>query len=125
MIFSSPAFVFLFLPISVVVYFLLTRQRWTILARVWLAAASLVFYAMWRVDHVPLLLASIAFNFWSGRSLSRPNIAGTRRGRWLLGGAIAANLLVLGYFKYAAFGAQIFDGLTGSSLKVCRPKTTP
>jgi len=118
LIFSSPAFVFLFLPIAVVVYFALTRRRWTILARLWLAAASLAFYAVWRVDHLPLLLASIAFNFWAGTRLSRAEVAGTSRGRWLLGGAITLNVLVLGYFKYAAFGVQILDGLTGADFSV-------
>lgn len=118
MIFSSPAFVFLFLPVSVVVYFLLTRQRWTVLARLWLAVASIGFYAVWRVDYVPLLLASIAFNFWAGTRLSRLDIVGTRPGRWLLGGAIALNLAVLAYFKYATFGLKIIDGLTGADFSI-------
>jgi alginate O-acetyltransferase complex protein AlgI len=118
LIFSSAGFVFLFLPISVVVYFALTRARKTVLARLWLAVASLVFYGMWRVDYVPLLLASIAFNFWAGTRLTSAGLYGTRHGRWLLGAAIAINLAVLGYFKYAAFGAQILSGLSGAAFAV-------
>ena len=47
-----------------------------------------------------LLLFTIAFNFGFGLLQAR------HRSRWLLFAAVAGNLSVLGWFKYAAFIAQ-------------------
>src|ERR1700722_6356582 len=61
MFFNSYAFLFAFLPVVWVVYMLLSGHPragvW------WMVAASLFFYAMYRVEDVPLLLVSIGFNY--------------------------------------------------------------
>ena len=63
--------------------------------------ASLAFYAYWRVSFLPLLLISIAFNYGVGwvlyRTEDRPRLSG---GVLLFG--VAADLLTLFYYKYAA-----------------------
>lgn len=69
MLFNSYVFIFAFLPVTTVVYFLLNRFRYTVAAKVWLAAASLFFYSWWNIAYLPLILASIAFNFCIGRLL--------------------------------------------------------
>lgn len=65
-----------------------------------LLAASLFFYAWGEVLYVLILLASITANTWLGVRISRA--AGSAR-RWNLGLAVAVNLALLGYFKYANF----------------------
>lgn len=104
MLFNSPAFVFLFLPI-VLAGFLLLRKAgsWAI---GWLTAASLVFYSVWDPPYVTLILASIGFNFLMGRAIA--TAASNRLSKTLMIAGIGANLGVLFVFKYAAFAAGIF-----------------
>ena len=69
MLFNSYEFIFFFLPITFFVYFYLNKKRLTKLARAFLVAASLFFYAWWNVIYLPLILASMAVNFLVGREL--------------------------------------------------------
>ncbi len=98
MLFNSLSFLFLFLPVAVLGYQLLGRwgRRPVLL---WLAAASLVFYAAWNPPFVLLLLGSIGLNFGVSRGIARsPAESGARR-RWLTSG-IVADLALLFCFKY-------------------------
>lgn len=105
MIFSSPKFILLFLPIAFLGYFFLNRIRLVLAGKAWLVAVSLFFYAFWNVAYLPLLLGSIFFNFAVGTGLSpNPTVRRLRFSRRLvLAGSIAANLALLGYFKYTNF----------------------
>jgi alginate O-acetyltransferase complex protein AlgI len=100
-LFPTYTFIFVFLPLTLVAAFLLGgwRHRAAVLA---LAVASLVFYGAWDWRFVPLLLASIAFNFGAGVVIARRRAAGAPT-RALLAAAIAANLALLALFKYANF----------------------
>ncbi|MBR0328490.1 MAG: MBOAT family protein, partial [Selenomonadaceae bacterium] len=60
--------------------------------------ASLFFYGWWDYHYVPLLLMSILFNYFVGKQIE--NRANKKA---ILFGGIAADLLLLGYFKYADF----------------------
>lgn len=100
MLFNSFAFLFLYLPVVLAGYFLLAR--WGGDAHLlWLALASLFFYAWWDLRFLPLLLLSILFNH-----------AMARRG-WLVF-AVGANLALLAFFKYADF-------LTGAHWHIVLP----
>lgn len=105
MIFSSPNFILLFLPIAFFGYFYLNRLRLVLAGKAWLVAMSLFFYAYWNVAYLPLLLASIFFNFAVGTGLAPNPIAKRPRfsRRFILVSSITANLVLLGYFKYANF----------------------
>ena len=100
MLFNSFPFLLAFLPLTLGGFFLLGRRS-PRAAALWLLAASLAFYAGWSVRYVPLLVGSIAFNFMIGRSAARSAAPRTRRALVALG--VAANLALLGYFKYADF----------------------
>ncbi len=100
MLFNSVEFIFLFLPITVLAYLLLERIR-AKLAIAWLVLASLFFYGYWNPAYLLLISASILFNYSAGKLTQRHR--GFRTGRLVLALAIAANLLVLAYFKYANF----------------------
>jgi D-alanyl-lipoteichoic acid acyltransferase DltB (MBOAT superfamily) len=105
MIFSSPNFILLFLPLAFFGYFYLNRLRLVLAGKAWLVAMSLFFYAYWNIAYLPLLLASIFFNFAVGTGLS-PNLTLKRlrfSRRLVLISSITANLALLGYFKYANF----------------------
>ncbi len=104
MIFNSYAFIFVFLPLVWLGFFGLARRS-VRLSVLWLCLASLFFYGWWNPKFLTLLLASILFNYGLGCRLS-PAAARTwpaLRRRWALRAGIAANLLLLGYFKYLNF----------------------
>ena len=111
MLFNSYIFLLAFLPVTATGFFLL-GWRSPFFAACWLAGASLFFYAWWDYRYLPLLLASITFNYWCAMNL-RP---GRRsRPRLWLAGAVGANLALLIYYKYAVFFAASFSELTGGA----------
>ena len=111
MLFSSWQFILLFLPVSYAVYFWLNRRRMIVAGKAWLVLASLYFYAYWDVKYLPLILGSIMMNFAIGTGLAQSHprqeaTTGRRHAinrRVVLGCGIAANLALLGYYKYADF----------------------
>jgi D-alanyl-lipoteichoic acid acyltransferase DltB (MBOAT superfamily) len=114
-LFNSQPFLFLFLPVAWAGYFLVA-PRHALAGPIWLCLASLAFYAGWSPWYVGLLVASIAFNHVAGRLIARWR--DDRRGGWVLAGGIAADLALLGYYKYAGFFAASLTGLTGLPLAV-------
>jgi D-alanyl-lipoteichoic acid acyltransferase DltB (MBOAT superfamily) len=89
-------------------------------------AASLLFYGYWDRRLVLLLVASIAVNHLAGRLVAGCRAgrgAGLdRRGRTVLVAGIAANLGLLGFFKYAGFAASsIENGLAELGIDVDPP----
>ena len=98
MLFSSSTFLFLFLPVSLIGYQLLSYfGRRALLS--WLAVTSLFFYGYWNPIYLLLLLASILLNFCFSVAVGRERSSEATRSRWLFI-AIFANLLLLGWFKY-------------------------
>jgi alginate O-acetyltransferase complex protein AlgI len=103
MLFNSHEYLLLFLPISVIVYFLLNRLHLTYASKLWLVIGSLFFYAWWNPKYLPLLLVSILHNFSVGTALSRTAIKTARHRKILLIYGITFNVLLLGYYKYTDF----------------------
>lgn len=116
MLFNSFLFVFAFLPLSLL--FTYGAGRWSqAAAKVALLCMSLAFYAAWRPSQLPLLLISIAFNYVVGawtqraRAAKRPGLV-----RAILAFGILADVLFLGWFKYANFVVDNVDWLTGTQI---------
>lgn len=120
MVFSSPTFILLYLPIVFLVYFLLNKTRLILAGKCWLVAASLFFYGYWSVAYLPLLLGSIFFNFMVGSALSpattRLRLKLSRK--TILTLSIAVNLGLLGYFKYANFFIENINSLSNSHIEL-------
>jgi alginate O-acetyltransferase complex protein AlgI len=74
----------------------------------WLALASLFFYGWESPEFISLLIGSICFNYCAGYVLSH---ASAKNNKLILGLAIAANLMLLGFFKYANFFITSIDSL--------------
>jgi len=121
MLFNSYQFIFLFLPISLAGYFAWGRLG-NLAAVIWLALASLVFYSASNWQFVPLLVASVAFNYAIGLMLISMRLSGRQRFATLTVG-VAGDLLVLGTFKYAGFLAANLDAIfsTGLTLDILLP----
>jgi D-alanyl-lipoteichoic acid acyltransferase DltB (MBOAT superfamily) len=105
MLFNSFEFILVFLPITVVIYFLLLRWRLTIAAKSWLLSASLFFYSWWNIKYLPLILGSVLFNYTIGGLLVDYEKIGrkivSKKAIFIFG--VAANVILLGYFKYMDF----------------------
>jgi D-alanyl-lipoteichoic acid acyltransferase DltB (MBOAT superfamily) len=82
-------------------------------ARFFLVAASLFFYGWWSPSGLLLLLGLMVANFVGASWLAASRRRDDRMRRIVLFGAIAANLAVLAYFKYANFFLENWVSLTG------------
>ncbi len=94
MVFSSYSFLFLFLPVTLCVYYLTPKPR----RNATLLVFSTIFYGWSRPDYVILLATSVCISYFCGCRLTDENEK--RRKTWLTIG-VASNLSLLGYFKYA------------------------
>ena len=119
MLFNSAVFVFLYLPIVWLGYLFAQRLPWARGGIAWLGLASLFFYGWWNPAFVPLLVASILVNYAVGRLLDPAvcNLSQSNR-KLLLIGAIAANLALIAYYKYANLLSSSLGALTGTATPV-------
>ncbi len=99
MLFNSNVFVFGFLPIAILGFYLLA-WRGTPAAKVWLCAASFVFYGWWNPAFLVLLAGSIAFNYSLSLLVKDVDSDPGPAQSLLLAGGVAANLALLFYYKY-------------------------
>lgn len=115
MLFNSPVFLFGFLPITLLIFFMLGRYSMPC-ARLWLAAASLFFYAWWNPPYLALLSASILFNYGVGYLLQfREQVSWhlpSPKTILILG--LTFNLGLLCYFKYSAFFVENLNAALGA-----------
>jgi len=122
MLFNSFEFILLFLPLTLIVYFVLLRQRLTIAAKSWLLFASLFFYSWWDVKYLPLILGSILFNYTVGGLLAEYGSGGkhpvSKKAIFVTG--IAANIGLLCWFKYMDFFIGTANGLLGTQLQLLK-----
>jgi len=101
MLFHTPLFILGFLPATLAGFFLAGRLAGPVWALRWLLISSLFFYGWWNPSLVPLLLLSVLANWALARRIATATEAPARR-RWFILG-IAANLALLGWFKYLGF----------------------
>ena len=105
MLFNSHVFLALFLPVVLLGWWALRPPT---LRLGFLAVASYIFYAYWDWRFVPLMWLSTGIDYIAGAAIARAD--GGRR-RSILVVALAANLAILGYFKYAGFFLDSLDGI--------------
>lgn len=98
MLFSSLEFLYLFLPLTLMLYFA-TPIGWRNYV---LLAVSLVFYGWGEPVYVFLMIFTIILNYVFGRLIEKHR-NNDRLARRILAGGVAANLVILAFFKYAGF----------------------
>jgi alginate O-acetyltransferase complex protein AlgI len=122
MLFNSYEFIFIFLPITFLVYFYLNHKRLTIASKGFLVFSSLFFYSWWNIAYLPLILISMLFNYVIGNSLNK-DIKTNKKGfsktfsnKSILIFGIVCNVSLLGYFKYADFFIENFNFAVGTNV---------
>jgi alginate O-acetyltransferase complex protein AlgI len=112
--FNSYVFVFEFLPVALLGFYLATKVS-ARLTLGWLVAMSFIFYLAQGLENVCVFGGSLIGNYlaavWIDKSKRTP-----KRQRLILFLAIAANLAVLGFYKYFFVGLSFLGslGLTAS-----------
>ncbi len=105
MVFSSTVFLYLFLPIVLLLYFAAPYAYRNLL----LLIASLFFYAWGEGFYVVLMLFSVVLNYVAGQAIFR--LRPHRGARVALIAALVANLGLLAVFKYANFAVDTLNAV--------------
>ena len=98
MVYSSHAFLLIFLPLVFLIYFYLIKKKSTLI-RIFIIISSIVFYCFFSYWNFLVLLSSIIFNFLISKKVKK---------KIFLYISIFINLIFLGFFKYNS--AFIFLG---------------
>lgn len=105
MLFTSTVFLFIFLPLVLLLHYVLPAK----LRNAFLLLASLFFYAWGEVLYAGIILVSMVINYALARIMMMMPIGGRRRALLIL--AVVSNLGLLGWFKYANFIVNNINGL--------------
>jgi len=117
-VFSSSVFIFIFLPIALLGYYLLSliKQEWGIrVQRLFLVIVSIVFYGYFKIEYAKIIVISIVINY--GCALICQKYAKTRIGFVFFILGVLFNVLLLGYYKYFDFLRDTLNHITGSSFE--------
>lgn len=99
MLFTSEAFLFLFLPFTVLIYYCLLLKH-TLAKNIFLLIMSLAFYAYGEPKHVILMIVMIILHYAFAIMIERTDESFSKV---LLILNVLIDVLILGYFKYSDF----------------------
>jgi alginate O-acetyltransferase complex protein AlgI len=116
-LFASPTFLFVFLPLCMAAYFAVPSMR---VKNTILIGASLIFYAWGEPRYAPLIVGLTLFNYAAALAIDARDGAARKAA---LATAIVVDLSALAVFKYAAFAAASLDAAAAPfGLKVPVPQ---
>ncbi len=119
MVFSSAVFLFVFFPITLILYFMpsFSRNEEKEISRknLILCIASLIFYAWGEPVYMVLMCLSIFFNYHLG--LDMESHRNSRKMKRLLIFGVCFNLFMLGFFKYAGFIVSNINSVLGTAIE--------
>ncbi|TCI77791.1 MBOAT family protein [Exiguobacterium sp. SH0S1] len=98
MLFSSTIFLFVFLPLTLFIYYVSPR----FLKNTILLIASLLFYAWGEPVYTFVMITSIIMNYTFGLLVDRYR-EDIKIAKWLVGAMVLGNVLLLSVFKYTSF----------------------
>lgn len=109
MVFSSAVFLFIFLPVVLLLH---TVIKNTTARNALLIIASLIFYAFGEPVYIVLLILSVLVNYLFGKVLF------TKKNKVILGVAVALNLSLLVVYKYTGFLVDTFNQVFNTRIPV-------
>ena len=123
MVFSSPIFLFLFLPVFLLLYYCVflpgvfthrigIKKISLSLSNFLLLCASLLFYFWGEAWLVLIMMTSTIIDYFCGLAMEKSSKPLYRKTLLIL--SITANLSLLAYFKYANFGIDSFNSIVST-----------
>jgi alginate O-acetyltransferase complex protein AlgI len=118
LLFNSFEFILFFLPLALFGYYALNYFNLFTASKIWVVVSSLFFYAHSNINYLPLILASVAINYffsyliinYENLSLKKDRIS--KKVFLIIG--IFFNIALLGYYKYLDFFIENINYLSGS-----------
>ncbi len=102
--FSSITFIFIFLPVSLILFYIIPKSGWK---NIVLVLASLAFFGWSDPTHIHILILSMLVNyFWGvfvGKAIQNKSSRLAKLHMWI---GVGLNLLILGFYKYTGFFLQ-------------------
>ena len=112
MVFSSILFIFIFLPVLMVIYFFAPKGTGK---NIVLFLGSIIFYAWGEPVYVVLMLFSAVFNYVMGLDIDMA-LKNKQRAKKKLIFTVVVNLFILCFFKYYGFLIDTFNGIFGTEI---------
>lgn len=112
MVFSSIAFIYVFLPIALLLYYITPKK----LKNLTIFATGLFFYAWGEPVYVVVMIISAYIDYFAGLMLHKDDHLPKKRVFWLIL-SLVMNLGLLGVFKYSSFMVMNFNDLFGLEIK--------
>ena len=110
MVFSSTLFLFVFLPITLLIYYILKGK----LRNYWLLFVSLIFFGWSQPNYLWIILVNIGVNYLCAILID--HLKSFRKAALFV--AVIANLTLLFYFKYFDFILDSINRLVGSNFEL-------
>ena len=111
MVFSSITFLYIFLPIMLLLYFIVPSK----LKNAVMILASLIFFAWGEIRYILIMLILAVMDFVCGNLITK-NLGNKKKMRVYLFIDVGVNLLILFFFKYSDFIIANINSLTGLNI---------
>lgn len=111
MLFSSIVFLFYFLPIVLLVYFIVPKKAKNVV----LLIASIFFYSWGEPIYVILMIFSAIFNYFMAIDIGRAKVH-QQSGKSTLIFTVVINLFILSFFKYYGFLMDTVNDVLGTDI---------
>lgn len=120
MLFNSYIFIFVFLPITLLGYYILNRFEKYTLSKLFLSGMSLWFYAYFDIYYLWVIVGSILLNYGLSYLISKLVNKYSSKAVKVFGiiSGIILNLGLLFYFKYFDFFIENINALTNSNFRL-------
>ena len=106
MVFSSLIFIFVFLPITIFIYYLAPKK----LRNLVFFIVSLIFYAWGEPIYISIMLFSTVFDYFNGLAIEKYR-GNKRLSKGILINSLIVNLGLLCFFKYSGFFVENINNL--------------
>ena len=118
MLFNSHIFIFLFLPLTLIGFYLIKRAN-ALAAKIWLIGMSLWFYGYFNMGYLAIMAVSVLFNYaiytlmiHAESRIRSDAVTDNQAGpKIFLIIGVVGNIALLGYFKYTDFLIESINGI--------------
>ncbi len=121
MVFNSLEYIYIFLPLVVIIYFVLNHFKHTVFSILFLIFASLFYYAYWNVPNTLIIIISVFGNFLMGQVLGNTKFSFEKKPilrKVIFIFTVLSNILALAYYKYMDFFIANINTLFNTQIPV-------